>query len=51
MVSTLDHIVANMSSLAPGSELDINNTTMRFALDITGARSNGWTAAVHAGVP
>ena len=37
VVGVLDHIIANMASLGPGAELDMNNVTMRFALDVTGA--------------
>ena len=37
----LDQIVDNMLKLAPGEELDVNNVTLRFAMDVTGE-------AVHA---
>lgn len=36
VVKILDQIVANMLKLAPGEELDINNVTLRFAMDVTG---------------
>lgn len=36
VVRILDDTIANMAALAPGSELDINNVTMRLAMDITG---------------
>ena len=32
----LDDTIANMTSLLPGSELDINNASLRVAMDITG---------------
>lgn len=32
----LDDTIANMTSLLPGSELDINNVSLRVAMDITG---------------
>ena len=36
VVKTLDQVVSNMAGMPPGSELDINNVTLRLALDITG---------------
>ncbi|BDA50154.1 Cytochrome P450 3A13 [Coccomyxa sp. Obi] len=36
VVKILDQIVDNMLKLAPGEELDINNVTLRFAMDVTG---------------
>ena len=37
MVSIINQVIGNMSSMPPGSELDINNVTLRLALDINGA--------------
>lgn len=36
MVKILDQIVANIMALPPGEEVDVNNVTLRLALDITG---------------
>ena len=46
VVGILDRVVANMAAQhrQPGAELDINNVTLRLALDITGEVS------VHAGL-
>ena len=38
VVRVLDQIVANLAAMPAGSELDVNNVTLRLALDITGAR-------------
>ena len=37
----LDRVIANMASMPPGSELDINNITLRLALDMTGESLQG----------
>lgn len=36
MISILDEVIANMASMPPGTELDMNNVTLRIALDVTG---------------
>ena len=38
MVKVLDQVIFNMTSMPPASELDINNITLRLALDITGSQ-------------
>ena len=38
-VKVLDNIVTNMAALPGGAEVDINNVTLRLALDITGRRA------------
>ena len=45
MVRILDRVVANMAAMLPGAELDINNVTLRLALDITGEVSRRTDAA------
>ena len=47
VVEILDHIVANMAAMPLGSELDINNITLRLALDITGEVSGRAGLCVH----
>ena len=37
MVKILDRALANMADMPCGSEIDINNVTLRLALDTTGA--------------
>lgn len=36
VVRILDQVVGNLGALAPGEEVDVNNVTLRLALDITG---------------
>ena len=36
MIAILDRVVANMAGMPPGTELDMNNVTLRIALDVTG---------------
>ena len=36
VIAILDRVVANMAGMPPGTELDMNNVTLRIALDVTG---------------
>lgn len=36
VIRILDRVVANMAGVPPGTELDMNNVTLRISLDVTG---------------
>ena len=36
MIKILTKVISNMNKLPPGSELDMNNVTLRISLDVTG---------------
>ncbi len=46
VVKILDQIVDNMLKLPPGEELDINNVTLRFAVDVTGKKGISVSASL-----
>ena len=36
VIAILNKVIANMANMPPGTELDMNNVTLRIALDVTG---------------